>query len=112
MRNVIVPQIKSSSLVGQLKSLYETLKDAKPNEDLNFDLNQLSFACPLLILPLCSYLNTTKSEFVISKDSKIKSYLDVINFPKGITSVSSFHQKIQKDKNYIPISVLTSVAQI
>ena len=106
MRNVVVPQIKSYSLVGQLKSLYETFKNATPKENLNFDLSQLDFACPLLILPICSYLNTTKSEFVISEGSKIKSYLDTINFPKGTSSVPSFRQKIQANKNYIPISVL------
>lgn len=106
MRDVSVPKLKSIALVSQLGSLYETFKNASPNEDLNFDLNQLTFTCPLLTLPICSYLKTTKSTHSIGNSSEIKSYLDVIEFPNGVNSVSEFSAQTQKEKNYIPISIL------
>lgn len=105
MRTILVPRTQSDSLIGQLKSLYETLKNTENNENLIFDLSQLSFACPFLILSLCSYLKTTKSA-VTNETNVIKSYLNTVNFPNGIDSVSAFQQKMQKNKNYVPISIL------
>lgn len=106
MRDIIVPKLKVDSLAGQLVSLYESLRGVSPNEVLNFDLNKLAFACPLLILPICAYINTTKSKYTIHDAHKIKSYLNIIDFPDGVTSVSSFRESIQKEKSYIPISIL------
>jgi len=106
MRNVIVPKLKSISLIGQLSSLYATFQNSSPDEDLNFDLNQLAFTGPLLTLPICSYLKTTKSNYSISDNSPIKSYLDTIEFPGGVNSIPEFKEQIQKEKNYIPISIL------
>lgn len=105
MRDVVIPK-SSNSLVGQLASLYEVFKGASFHEDLNFDLNQLTFASPLLILPICSYLKTTKSTYIINEGGTIKSYLDTIEFPNGMNSVSEFGAQIQSSNNYIPISVL------
>ncbi len=106
MRNILVPKPKGDSLAGQLISLYKSLEGLSPREIVRFDLSQLTFACPLLVLPFCAYLNTTKSEYSLGENNAVASYLDAISFPKGIDSISSFRAKIQKEKSYVPISVL------
>ena len=106
MRNVIVPRLKSDSLAHQLVSLYGTFKNASPRESLFFDFSQINWTCPLLMLPIASYINSTKSDFISGDNSNVKSYLSAISFPKGIDSISEFEQQIQKFKSYIPISVL------
>ena len=50
MKNIIILKPKNDSLVAQLVSFYETLKNAEPNEQLSFDLSNLTWACPLLVL--------------------------------------------------------------
>lgn len=106
MRTIVIPKPNSDSFVNQLASLYTVFKGATMNEDLSFDLSQLSFTYPFLILPICSYINTTNSSFSIGDGSRIKSYLETIRFPKGVSSVSEFQKQTHKTKNYIPISVL------
>ncbi len=78
----------------------------KNKEDLEFDLSLLDWIYPLLILPLSAYINNTHSTYKINSSNRIKTYLETINFPNGIDSISSFQRKIQKHKSYIPISVL------
>lgn len=68
MRDVIVPNLKNDTLTDQLVSLYNSLKNTSANDDLNFDLTQLRFACPLLILPICAYINTSNSKVTIKPD--------------------------------------------
>ncbi len=106
MKNVIVPLPKNDSLVAQLGSLYRTFINTKNKEDLEFDLSLLDWVCPLLVLPISAYINNTHSEYRINQLSKIKTYLETVNFPKGIDSISSFQRKTQKYKSYIPISIL------
>ena len=106
MRNVIVPKFKNDSLVGQLVSLYGSFKNASPKESLFFDFSQISWTCPLLILPIASYINATQSDFTVGNDDNVKSYFNAINFPKGIDSISEFERQIQRLKSYIPISIL------
>lgn len=107
MKTIVVSKPKNDSLISQLASLYLTFKGTAITEDLNFDLSQLNFVCPFLILPACSYISTTKnSSFSIGENSKIRSYLETVKFPKGVSSVSEFQKQTQKTKNYIPISVL------
>jgi len=102
---VIVPKPKNDSLVAQLESLYRTFLDISPGEKVNFDLSLLDWAYPLLILPISAYINNTKSDYVIS-NSPIKSHLERVNFPQGVDSVSLFQKHIQRNKKYIPITVL------
>lgn len=106
MKDVAVKEPKSQSLISQLGALYYSLKDTSPEEDLNFRFDELSFVHPLVLLPVCAYMNTSNSTHTINGNNAIKSYLDTICFPEGITSIDSFEQQIQQTKNYIPISVL------
>ncbi|MDD5547346.1 MAG: hypothetical protein PHN74_00375 [Candidatus Pacebacteria bacterium] len=108
MKESVIPKLTNDSLARQLISLYETFKDKdlKNNEDINFSLSELDWACPLLILPVASYIASTNSNYLIDDDNKIKSYLETIKFPDGINSVSDFKKRIFKSKNYIPISIL------
>lgn len=103
MRKVIVPQPKNDSLIAQLAALYKTFKDIPPKENLEFDLSELSWFCPLLILPLSAYINTTDSKY--SKNQN-QSYLDTVKFPQGVDSLSSFEQQVQQHKTFIPVSAL------
>lgn len=106
MRKIIVPNPPNGSLIAQLSSLHKTFLGAEVGEKLDFDLSGISWGCPLLILPISAYINDTGSSFTMSEDSKPKSYLDTIKFPGGINSVSSFEALVQKQKTYIPISLL------
>lgn len=105
MKIIIVPKPKNDSLIAQLASLYKTLKDTNSGESVNFDLCQLEWACPLLILPLSSYVKSTTSQ-ITTDECKISQYLTAIDFPDGVDSVSELEQMMQSYKNYIPISVL------
>lgn len=106
MRKITIPKPRNDSLPAQLLSLYEIFRNVSPSEELEFDLSRLIWISPFLILPISAYINDTKSKFIIDDFSKIKPYLDTINFPEGVDSVSSFRRMIQEDKNYIPISIL------
>lgn len=109
MEKIIIPKLKNDSLVAQLESLYKTFINTQPKENLNFDLSLLNWVGPLLILPVSAYINGTRSSCEIN-DSPIKFYLERISFPKGVSSISSFQQQIQKYKSFIPISILKKEA--
>ncbi|MDD5430905.1 MAG: hypothetical protein PHP03_01645 [Candidatus Pacebacteria bacterium] len=108
MKESIIPKLTNDSLASQLISLYETFKDKdlKKDEDIKFDLSKLNWVCPFTILPIASYIITTKSKITINDNSKIKSYLDTIIFPDGTGSISELRRQVQKYKNYTPISIL------
>jgi len=112
MKEISVPRPQSDSLAAQLLSLYKTFKNILPSESLEFELSSLDWICPFLILPISVYISDTKSKFAVNDLSTIKPYLEVIKFPKGVDSISSFEQQIQRHKNYIPISVLKKDAGI
>ena len=95
----------NGSLIAQLASLYNTLKQLKQDESVNFDLCDIKWACPLLILPLSAYIQSTGSTMTADK-CEINGYLSNVDFPDGIDSVSEFQKIIQSRKSYIPISVL------
>ena len=103
MREVIIQKPKDESLTAQLVSLYQALKGATPDEALQFNLSNLNWVCPLLMLPLSAYMHATKSTHVIKDDGPIASYLQTIHFPKGISSSASLEQFSRYKKNYIPI---------
>jgi len=105
MKEIIVPSCGQDALKEQLIGLYNTFKGVGRNERVIFDLNKISWTWPLIVLPLSAYIYDTGSE-VRFDNSPIKSYLETINFPEGVSSVSSFGEAIQHDKNYVPISVL------
>ncbi|MDO8429966.1 MAG: hypothetical protein Q7S73_01195 [bacterium] len=110
MKKVITPKSKGSTLIGQLASLYELFRGINSSEELNFNLSELRWANPLLILPISAYINTTDSSFSINNSSDVGSYLSAINFPMGVDTVSEFQKRLQEGKSYIPISVLKKEA--
>lgn len=105
MKKLIIKQPDSSSIISQFIALYETLKQAKDSEKVQFDYSQLRWACPLLVLPISAYIQATQSQ-IFMNNCDIKSYLDTIGFPAGVDSVSDFERAMQANKSYIPISVL------
>ena len=101
MKTITIPEPADETIVAQLGSLYETFKDVKFGEKLEFDVCLLKWACPLLILPISAYIKETGSGLKIN-ECKIKPYLDKMSFPNGVNSISAF----QRHKTFIPISVL------
>lgn len=95
MRTVLIPKPANDSLIAQLGSLYNTLKDVKFGEKLDFDLCLLKWACPLLVLPISAYINETGSQFKMDK-CEVGDYLGRMGFPKGVDSISAF----QKHKTF------------
>ena len=107
MKNIVIPKTNNSSLIAQLGSFYNAFKNITFGEKVIIDASSLNWAHPLLILPISAYINETRSEINTDDcNGNIKSYLEMIKFPKGVNSISSFQKQIQKYKTYIPISVL------
>ncbi len=109
MEKIVIPKPKNDSLLAQLESLYKTFEGIKSRKNLIFDLSLIDWACPLLILPISAYVNSTQSSCEI-EGSPVKSYLEKIVFPKGVDSLSLFQRKVQRYKSFIPISVLKKEA--
>lgn len=106
MKTIIVKNPSRESLPSQALSFLKALEGLNSAEKVTFDLNQINWCYPMLILPLAAYISDTGSELVMPVD-KISSYLTVIKFPKGVNSVSSLEQQMQKNKSFVPISVLS-----
>ena len=100
IKKIINP--KDDSLIQQLFSFYCVFRGIDPNEKVSFDLSELNWLFPLLVLPISAHIQKTKSEFIFPQDSKVRSYLDIVKFPSGVSSVS----KLQELRSYIPIAVL------
>ncbi|MDP2586668.1 MAG: hypothetical protein Q8P32_02755 [Candidatus Komeilibacteria bacterium] len=105
MKNITIEKPTNDSLPAQLLSLYNAFKNVKDGEDLEFDLNKLVWVSPLLVLPISAYISSTNSRCNLDNCS-VKDYLNIINFPKGIESVSALELAIQINKNYIPVGKL------
>ena len=110
MREIIIPDNRSDAIPQQLLVLYNSFKNVSKNEKVNFNLEEVSWVYPLIILPLAAHLYSTGSAFNYDK-SAVKPYLDTIGFPKGVDTVSMFEQQLQKGKNFVPISVLKKQAR-
>jgi len=106
METIIIPQPKDNSLITQLVCLYKILKDTKFSDPHNFDVSNINWFYPLLILPLSAHINCFKSTYCGDENNINHSYLDAINFPYGVDSVTIFQQQSHAHKNYIPISIL------
>ncbi|MCK9577963.1 hypothetical protein M0R01_00525 [bacterium] len=106
MKTVLVKNIKRDSLASQFYSIYEALRDVdfKDSISVNFEAKWLY---PLMILPFCAYIQCIGGE----NKNENNSYLNAINFPDGVSSVSEFQKKVQRNKNFIPISVLKSTEE-
>lgn len=103
MKSIIVPNPVEETLVAQLNAVRQSLSGAQANEAVSFDLSRLTFVCPLLLLPLAAYIQRTGSTY-INPPPQIKSYLDTVRFPSGVSSVDEFRR--HETSTYTPISTL------
>lgn len=98
---VVAQKPQSDSLAAQLVSLVATLREA-PQSKVTIDLSQVTWAHPLLVLPLSIYVHETGSAFS-NCQPQVESYLKTVRFPHGITTVTDF---LRAPRNYIPIGRL------
>lgn len=113
MQEIIVPRPDNETLLSQLSSLYQALKGIPAGAEVKFNISDLSWVSPALLLPLTAYVYHSNSEVVMNDRSALsKNYLKAISFPEGVDSVSEFQQKIQEQKTYIPISLLKRDSQV
>lgn len=102
MQKVIVSKPKSDSLGSQLVALANTLQRMQAADSI-FDFQDISWAFPLLILPIAILIHETQSRMESCRPN-VDAYLKTIKFPHGISSVSGFSRK---HETYIPIGHLT-----
>ncbi len=105
MKEVLVSMPKNDTFLAQFISLYNSLNN-KSEESLIFNLKDITWIYPLLVLPLSSYITKTDSQYILDENSEIYSYMNNIGFPIGIKSCSEFEKIIRENRSYIPISVL------
>jgi len=110
MKEIIIPNNRSDAIPQQLLTLYSSFKNVGKGEKVNFNLEEVNWVFPLIILPLSAYIYFTGSSFTLGNFA-VKSYLDTIGFPKGVDTVSMFEQQLQKGKNFVPISILKKQAR-
>lgn len=108
IRTVKVNGTRSSDLSEQLGLLYSIFQGKPPGENLKFNLSQLKWVCPLLILPISAYISTTHSEYDL-EGCETESYLRTMGFPIGVDSIESFEKT---NSSYIPITVFKKEAGI
>jgi len=107
MKEIVISDYKSDALREHLLALYNCFKGTRANEKVKFNLNGLTWASPLVILPICAYANNTGSIVECGGTSAaVKDYLQWVSFPNGVNTISAFEQQIQKFKSYVPISIL------
>ncbi|MCX6785612.1 MAG: hypothetical protein NTZ18_02030 [Candidatus Komeilibacteria bacterium] len=106
MKEIIVNKPKGDAIIHQLASFYRIFKGVKFGEQLSFNLTQLDWCSPLSILPLVAYMQLTGSAYKTVENEQTLSYLQKIQFPKGVDSISPLEQVLQDNKTFIPISVL------
>ncbi|MBI2464405.1 hypothetical protein HYV57_05610 [Candidatus Peregrinibacteria bacterium] len=102
MKNIIVPKPKSDSLIHQLEVFYKTFKNIAADENVIFDLSEINWIHPLIILPIASHIYATNSDYQTRSNNVINRYLSIIHFPKGVNTFES----CQKLKSFIPITLI------
>ena len=110
MREVRVPNYRSDALAQQVLALYYSFKNIGKGEKVHFNLEDTTWAYPLIALPFASYIYSTGSTYTFGS-SPAKSYLETISFPHGVDSVSTFEEQLHKGKNFVPISILKKGAR-
>jgi len=93
---------EGSSLFDHLKSLYKTFRGLR-NDKVCFDLRNVNWLSPLIVLPLSAYIAETDSRYLHPISNNVSSYLTTIAFPNGINHVPS---RSHQFRSYIPIGVL------
>ena len=112
MKRIIVKNSVNDEISSQLVCFYNSFKELSKKEKVEFDLSEIKFFHPFLILPIFSYIKHTKSVYTLNNKSNTNLYLETINFPTGVSSLTEFEHVIQLTKSYIPISVLKKEKQI
>lgn len=107
MKTIKIQIPKNSKWISNLSTLYNIFKGLKPNEQVTFDLSNMSWCAPSLILPIAAYLDHNHGYYVFSKNQNINDYLKTIHFPVGLHKVSQF-SKWNIKNTFTPISVLVS----
>ena len=110
MRETKVPNYRSDALSQQVLALYHSFKNIGRGEKVDFNLEDVSWAYPLIVLPLAAYIYSTGSTYKFG-NSSAQSYLETIGFPQGVDSVSTFEEQLHKGKNFVPISILKKEAR-
>lgn len=108
MQTILVSKPRSDSLKEQLVSLYQTFSKIDKLKRVTFNLSQLDWVYPLLILPISAYIHETESKYLLSQNEKVNTSLNTIGFPRGISSISKF----LKESNYLPITFLKKTKSV
>ena len=101
-KNVKVINPINNSIEAQLIVLFDTFSQINNTEDICFDLTEINWIYPVLILPICAYIYENKSQYILPENEQALHYLNTINFPIGITSIPENCRK----QTYIPIVFL------
>lgn len=102
---ITVPRVQDDSLLGVLRALYSTLSNTSISNSYHFDLREVQWVHPLLVLPLSAFIRASGSKYDLDKTTAVGSYLDTMSFPLGIDKLSPLEQYVV-GRNYTPISVL------
>lgn len=115
---IIVQQPSNEDMGSSFKSLLAIVsqtKAVKPNDTITFDLRNLTFVYPFLILPLSGLISHYRNkdiEVKILYSSACKSYLDTIKFENDINTASSDSKidslEYYRTKTYLPVCVIPS----
>lgn len=105
IKSIKVINPNNNSFEAQLFALFDTfhqIKDIKNKKEICFDLSDINWIYPILILPICAYIYENKNKHIPPKNEKVSQYLNTINFPTGVTSMLKNYNK----QTYIPIVFL------
>lgn len=75
---ILIPTPLNNSFSSQLYALYEVLSKINPGAKNHFNFSNTKAQAPLILLPICVYINDTNSSFSLPQKSKFYSS---INFP-------------------------------
>jgi len=107
MKNVTIETTRDDNFILQLNVLYSIFKNIENGEQINFDLSNVKWLCPIVILPISAYIRKNEgSGYTKSEVDNVNKYLNTICFPDGINSVTNFQKTWQDHRSYTPISVL------
>lgn len=104
MREVKVPRPKSESFTHQLECFYGVFQNVPVKSDIYFDLSNVNWVTPVVLLPIAAHLRGTRGNYKIPNSKKVKNYLKSIRFPMGANTLSA----LQNPKSFIPISLIRS----
>lgn len=107
---ITIPQVRDDSLVGVLRTLYATLANTSVQRQYHFNLCQIPWVHPLLVLPLSAFIQKSGSTYDLNKLSDVGKYLQMMSFPQGIDALSPLQQYGLGDQSYTPISILRNTS--